>query len=627
MIIQSLARYYDILAKDPDSGIPTEGYSVTGVHFAVVISPEGKLLNLIPLKESVTRGKKIVEVPQHIQLPARVKRASNILSNYLADNASYVFGLGNPEKKDADYGKLRFEAFREKNLQLIEGLQTPAALALSRFLQTWTPQMIETSPVLQENMEDLQKGGNLVFQLLGNPGYIHEDPEIAARFTAPDEVDEARKRQCLVTGEQAPIARLHTNISGIAGATSTGAALVGFNLRAFESYGLKQGDNAPVSEAAMFAYTTALNYLTSPANPHRPLRLGETTVVYWAQSNSPAYADVFEALLNLEGSEPKQGEESQRDPGAERLLAAIAGKIEKGLPIDNTEIKKSALDEQTKFYVLGISPNAARLSVRFFEEAAFGQIVARIVQHHEDMRITGRRYPISVWRLLNETVSPKASKREAAPLLGGAVMRSILSGLAYPAALLSSIVLRVKTDQDDPNSGFYKVNANRVGAIKACLLRKYRYQAKAQILEALNMSLNPETNYKPYVLGRLFAYLEKAQLDAAGGPAALNTTIKDRYFASACASPATVFPTLLKLSQHHVAKAEYGKSLDRGIGAVLEKLDETQRPFPAHFSLDEQGAFILGYYHQRSDFYKPRNADSPTEENTIIKTQAEEEER
>jgi CRISPR-associated protein Csd1 len=226
-------------------------------------------------------------------------------------------------------------------------------------------------------------------------------------------------------------------------------------------------------------------------------------------------------------------------------------------------------------------------------------------QHHQDLRIIGRDKPASFWSILNETVSPKSTKKQPAPLLGGAVVRSVLQGLPYPAALLSSIITRVKTDQDEPKRNF-KINPLRAGIIKACLLRKYQYSRQSQIMEVLSMSLNPESNRQAYVLGRLFALLEKAQLDAAGGPGALNTTIKDRYFGSACASPGTVFPTLLKLSQHHLSKAKYGHFLDKDIEEIMQKIDLNPQPFPAHLSLDDQGIFILGYYHQRADFYQSK---------------------
>jgi CRISPR-associated protein Csd1 len=199
--------------------------------------------------------------------------------------------------------------------------------------------------------------------------------------------------------------------------------------------------------------------------------------------------------------------------------------------------------------------------------------------------------------------------------MAGALMRSILAGLPYPAALYYAIITRVRVDSDDENTRVQKINSLRAGIIKAYLLRKYRYNDFNPYQEALTMSLNEESKNQAYLLGRLFAVLEKAQEDAAA-PAKLNSTIKDRYFTSACANPATAFPVLLRLSQHHIAKSDYGRNTEIRIRGIMDFLEVDNEPFPRSLSLEEQGIFILGYYHQRSDFFVPRSKrEQPVNEN------------
>jgi len=210
-----------------------------------------------------------------------------------------------------------------------------------------------------------------------------------------------------------------------------------------------------------------------------------------------------------------------------------------------------------------------------------------------------------VAHILSETVSKKSKDKDAAPLLAGAVFRAILINAPYPAALYYAIINRIRADMDDSSKGIVKINYARAAIIKAYLLRKYRHQPNHGFQEVLTMALNEQSTHPAYVLGRLFAVLEKAQQDAIGN---VNASIKDRYFTSACASPASVFPILLRLSQHHIAKAEYGYTYDRRIQEILGLLDVESNPIPARLTLDEQGVFVLGYYHQRKDLWtaKPK---------------------
>ncbi len=618
MILQSLARYYDILLQDPDTEISPPGYSAVGVSFALNISAQGELLDVFPLFDQVIRGKKSVEIPKRMIVPEQVKRTVGISANFLCDNNVYVLGITDKEGKDPDYARKRFEAFCQFNRELLQQADSPAAKAMIAFLERHDPAQVREHPAIAGRLEDMIKGGNLVFMFQG--AYVHDDPAVRRVWEAYKMGQAADVGQCLVSGEIEPIARLHPSLKRVRGAQPTGAALVSFNDRAYESFNRTkaQGLNAPVSEKAVFAYTTALNYLLSAGDPTPPILLGDTTVVYWAESDKKEYSAFFAGVFGAGYTESSQPEQEERRK-AEARLATTAGKVKRFLPLDLAALLEG-LDPNVRFYVLGLAPNAARLSVRFFITEPFGKFVERIMQHYADLTIVkefdGQPTYIPLRSILNETVSQKGKNPEPAPLLAGAVMRAILTGAPYPAALFAAMINRVRADMDDPENRIYKINYTRAAVIKAFLLRKYRNQPQHPIQEVLVMSLNEKSTIPAYVLGRLFAVLEKVQQEAIGK---MDASIKDRYFTSACATPASVFPVLLRLSQHHIAKAEYGYASDHRIQDLLNLLEIENNPFPAHLTLDEQGIFILGYYHQRADFYTKK--ESPATELTSTDNQ------
>lgn len=618
MILQALTRYYDILSADPNSRIAPFGYSTANVSFALDISLQGELREIYPLFDTVQRGKKTQEVPQRRIVFGQTIRSSGISSNFLCDNSAYVLGISDKEAKDTEYALKRFEDFRQKNVALLERANCPAARAVIAFLDSYNPVQAKQNPIITSKWDELLKGGNLVFRMNGK--FVHDDPEIRRVWeehkaqSASDKVS-----QCLVTGESAPIARLHPSLKGIDGSNSTGATLVGFNAPAYESYNRdkEQGLNSPVSEKAVFAYTTALNYLLSRSNPNRKFKIGDTTVVYWAESMDTTYAATFAGLIGIEPDEADTDESEDtvfRDTRAEQRMREIAEKIKSAGALDVENLLAELGERNTRFYVLGLSPNAARAAVRFFHADPFTKIIQKIMQHYEDLSIE-KEFPnqpayIPLWQLLSETVSKKSSDKTPSPLMAGAVFRSILNGAPYPAALYYAVINRIRADIDDPDRRIKKINYMRAAIIKACLTRKYRSQNPNPIQEVLCMGLNEQSTNQAYLLGRLFAVLEKAQQDAIQNP---NASITDRYFTAACASPVSVFSTLLRLSKHHISKAEHGKYYDRRIQDILDLLDVNNNPFPSHLSLDEQGIFVLGYYHQRADFYKPRKNQTAVE--------------
>ena len=613
MILQALNRYYDILLKDQSINIPRLGYSTVGVSFALNISAQGELLDVLPLYDQEQRGKKAVEVPRSMVVPAQVKRASNVTANFLWDNPTYVLGISDQDETKPRYSRERFEAFRQSNRDLLAGADSPAARAVLAFLHQHDPSAARGQRAIASHLDALLKGGNLVFLFRG--AFVHDDPAIRQAWADNLAAQGAEKMQCLVTGKVAPVARLHPSLKRVRNAQPTGATLVGFNAAAYESYNRSQGQIAPVSEEATFAYTTVLNYLLSDANPNKKLFLGDTTVVYWAESENRAYEPAFASIINPAYVEEEVTEQVGRKK-AEAELGAVVQKVKRAQALDLDAMLADLGDENPRFYILGLAPNAARVSVRFFITDPFEKVVQHIMAHYRDLAII-KEYDdqpdyLTVGMILDETVSKKARDKDAAPLLAGAVFRAILTGAPYPAALYNAMITRVRADMDDKAKRISKINYVRAAVIKAYLLRKYRHQPEHPFKEVLTVALNEQSTQPAYVLGRLFAVLEKVQQEAIGN---VNASIKDRYFTSACAAPASVFPILLRLSQHHIAKAEYGYASDRRIQEILGLLDVEHNPIPARLTLDEQGVFILGYYHQRKDLWtaRPKNTAEATE--------------
>lgn len=631
MILQSLYNYYQVLLKDRTVTIALPGYRSENINYILNLSKDGELLDVIPLTDKVPKGKKVQDVNyQVMRVPERVKRTgTDPKPNFLWDNSAFVLGIPEQKSKNVEYGKRRFEAFRQHNIEILSKANSENARAVIAFLKKHNPKTAVQHIAISRYADEFLKGGNLTFQVEGQ--FVFNDPEVGRVWEEHliERDQKAVKMQCLVTGKEAPIARTHPDVKGIRGTRQNRASLVSFNLDSFESYGRKQAFNSPVSQRVASGYGVVLDYLLSSQNPNPPIYLGDAALIYWAESPDKRYPSAFAAIINpayfdeAEDDEAKDKQQGRRK--AEKKMGEVAQEIEKGKPLDIRGITEG-LDPTTRFYMLGLAPNAlenaSRLTVRFFLTEPFGKIVERIMQHYDDLQIE-KEHPnqqtyISPYRILAECVSPKVTQRDdevkkSWSLLGGAFMRSILTGTPYPEGLYAAFINRIRHDTDETNDEGrrrnVKINYIRAAYIKAHLIRKYRRQGNNPYQEALQMSLNESYIHPAYVLGRLFAWLERAQRAALGQN--INATIKDRYFTSACASPASVFPILLRLSHHHLEKAEYGKYFERQIEGLLAMLEA--KPFPARLTLDEQGIFILGYYHQRA--FRKGDEAAPVEDN------------
>ncbi len=608
MMFAALNHYYDRLAErpDPDSGrpsVPVFGFTEEKISYVVVISSEGEVVDSYPLTEQV--GKK--SGPRPLFVPASFKRSGQYTAKsfesgkdnafFLWDKTAYSLGVDKCDKASERAWvetKLPFMSFRRFHKRHLADTDDEGLRAFLSFLDKWEPVFFDRDLRHPEIV-----GTNVVFQLDGDRDFLHERK--AAKDLWVKVLSESvagEKGSCLVTGKWDAIARLHPAIKGVYGGQSSGGSIVSFNADAFESYGKEQGNNAPVSELAAFKYTTALNYLLNRNNRHC-LTIGDASTVFWALAADGDQAHLTEQLFMQIVQPSDEGEAAQLRPLVEQLS--------QGRPL--AEISPD-IDPSTRFYLLGLAPNASRISIRFWLDSSFGELAQRIGEHFQDMALNPLpwRRPPSIYRLLIQLVphrdgqKPKADEIPAH--LAGELMRSVLTGARYPQALLSQLLLRIRCDGH--------ISPLRIAMIKAVLQRDYR---KHFTKEKPPMSLDVNFSNDAYQLGRLFAVLERIQSAAIKDA---NATITDRYFGSASTVPYSVFPRLVAGGKHHLSKIRKDKpgfaiNLDKDLMEIIGKLPQS---FPKHLSIQDQGRFAIGYYQQREKFYTPHNetAESSTDD-------------
>ena len=568
MILQALARYYDDLLQQGKISAP--GWTKVKISYALDIGLDGQLKQVIPTRQDETVGKKTVQRPQEMVLPAPVKKASNISSNFLWENSGYLLGV--KQKEDSKRSRKCFDNARELHHRLLDSVDSSIAKAILAFFDRWQPENAAEHPALIGQLEEVTAGANLVFWVDGT--YPQEDMLIRETWEhAQNQEDrDATRMQCLITGREDEIAKIHPSIKGVRDAQSSGAALVSFNAPAFCSYGHEQNYNAPVGKHAAFAYTAALNHLLSDRNSVQ--HIGDTTVVCWAEGAEEAYQNLAQFALF-----------GQEMPGlTDNDLRAALKRLANGLPCDDLGV-----DPKRPFYVLGLAPNAARLSVRFFLHDSFGKLMKNVNDHYDRMEIVqpdlDKQEILPLWLMLRETVNLNSRDKAPSPAMAGATVRAVFSGGPYPASLLEAVMLRIRAESS--------VTRGRAAIIKAYYLKNPHSDCPKEVL---TVSLNEASNNPAYVLGRLFSIYENVQQAANRG---IKATIKDKYFNSAAAMPASIFPVLNNLYQKHLRKLSPGlrKYFDNQVVELKSKLGES---YPVRMTLAQQGAFDLGYYHQRN---------------------------
>ena len=579
MIVQSLTQYYDAMLKR--GAISAPGWGPASISYAICLDLDGNVQRLVNTTCETVVGKKTVLRPQTMTLPAAVKRSSGIAANFLWDNSIYILGAGKDDgdKKKAQRNIKCFEAAAQLHHDILDGVDSPAARAILKFFDKWKPEDAPNAEVLQDIFDDVTKGANITFRVDGE--FAYEDEQIRAAWQHCQESGgDYAKMQCLVTGREDEIPNVHPAIKGVRDAQSSGAALVSFNAPAFCSYGHEQNMNAPIGKYAAFAYTTALNHLLADKNNVQ--YIGDMTVVCWAEDADERYQSM--GISALFGNAEAHGQTAD-------AVRAVLKNMARGLPSDD-------LEPSHKFYVLGLAPNAARVSVRFFMQGTFGAFMKNINDHYERLEIVRPGWAddglLTPWEMLRATVNMKSRDKAPSAVMSGAVMRAILEGGRYPASLLEGVMLRIRAESD--------VTWQRAAILKAYYLKNEHADCPKEVL---TVGLNEASTNPAYTLGRLFAIYEAVQQDANPG---INSTIKDKYFNSASAMPASIFPILGNLYQKHLRKLGDGSRIyyDKQVAALKCILGES---YPQRMTLAQQGAFDLGYYHQTQKRYEKRNKE------------------
>ena len=589
-ILASLERAYHRLAKE--NKVPPIGYSDERIDYCVVLDATGQPVGQ-PVDLRDHSGRK--PIVRRLSVPRPEKRAGKtLLPSFLWDKASYALGAvedlesENPDTRErrAERVAEQYEAFRNRHLVALQHESDAGLVACRCFLQWWEPKYFDSL-----GWPDAMKGANVVFRLDGDTNFIHNRQ--AARQLWASQMNQSRSSQavCLVTGKRSPIARLHPSIKGVRGAQSAGASIVSFNLDAFESYEHEQGDNAPVSEDAAAAYTTVLNHFLR-TNENK-VQLGDASTVFWADSSDAEAVARSEAIFAFVFNDTNDTD----DEISEQAIKSILERMARGRPME--EIRPD-LPQGVRFYVLGLAPNAARISIRFWLEDDFATLAEHILWHYRDMRIDPppRQEQPSVRRCLLETVTTKVRNRyeQIPPQLAGEMLRAILAGRSYPQTLLSTILMRLRSDK--------AITDLRVALLKAVICRNRRTAGHLTKEDDL-VSLDPTNTDPGYLLGRLFACFEYAQTQALGGK--VNATICDKYYGAASATPRSVFPILQRNAMNHLSRLRKDRpGTHRYIDNAITQIYGSTTPdelFVATLTMERQAFFSIGYYHQKNDFY------------------------
>ena len=580
MIITALNNYYERLSKRGE--VPEFGFTKENIDFEILLKKNGEIAGVHCIRERDEKGKyrsKRLDVPNLLK-----KRTSGINPHLFWDNIAYVLGI--PEGT----AKGKHNKFKEKMHAVLVDATDEGLVALRKFLDCWSPNRFTDRKFDDCRDEMLKSKGQVVFRIDNTQEYLHQRPAAKQLFKLELNKQMGEEGTCLVTGKREPVSLIHYPIKGVSGDDTS---IVSFNQKSFCSYHKEQGKNAPVSERVGYHYVYVLNRLLDRGSRRR-LNIGDATTIFWAEAEEEE--GFVGSILDIR---PTDGQESAE-------LKVTLDAIAKGRPLQDL---KPDLNPSTRIFVLGLSPNKSRLSVRFWHTDTLEDFTQKIARHYQDLCIEPLpwRTPPSVNRLLLATIPSHVNKdknKHISPHLAGEMMRAIISGGNYPHSLLSAIVMRMRSDGD--------ISGLRVALCKAVIVRSNR---KLNKKEDIPVSLDTSVTNEGYLLGRWFAELEGAQRGALGKD--VNATIRDQYYGSASATPASTFPTLIRKYQNHISKVGKKRkgqdiNIEKRIGEIVDKLPAE---FPKTLSLEDQGRFAIGYYHQRQENFRLFKKESESEEN------------
>lgn len=579
MALMSLVDYYNRKAADPKSGIAPPGWEVKEIPYIILLDPEGNPVNVVSTVEGNGKTKRT----KKFRVPQGEKKTSGVKSNLLWDNPEYVIGVSMKGK-----GEQKQDAFRKKMAEFGE-LDDPGWKAVQKFLALSLDDKLAKLSPFECWKSACEEGANMTFQLAGTAGIVASSDVVRDAINRKNASGEKNIGRCLVTGRYEELElTTHPAIKNVWGGQTSGTNIVSYNAEPFKSYHKEQGANAPVGKSAVFAYTTALNTLLDKDSQNR-MQVGEASTVFWGERSSILEEQMVSIFSEPPKDDPDQGVKAVR---------ALYESVQTGAFADEKGTDR--------FYVLGLSPNAARVAIRFWIVSTVHAMANNILRHFEDTKIVHgpkEKDTLSLFRfLVNLATEGKADN--IPPMIEGDFMRAILENLPYPRTMLQAAIRRSRAEQN--------VNYPRAAIIKACINRQTRYQ-NSTIKEELKVALDLDNKNIGYRLGRLFAALEKIQAEANPG---LNATIRDRYYGAASGTPVTVFPNLMRLKNHHLSKLD---STGRRIyfEKLLAEISSEIADFPRHLPLEDQGRFAIGYYHQMQQFFTKKEKEADKTEETV----------
>ena len=559
MILEALSKYYHKLKIESPERMPDFGFSWQNIHYEICIDEDGRLIELhaLTIMENETTPRALI-VPKSIE----ERSGAKIKPHFLWDNTMYVLGADNKEKPER--AKAAFNAFKSYHSHVADVITDEGIIAVLKFLNNWNPK----KACLLPGWDDMA-GKNIVFRLKSEKNFVHERPVVTSYWKKKINSKKGGFcSECLVTGQRSEIARIHPTIKGIMGAQKKGASIISFNKDAFKSYGKDQSFNSPVGVRSAFYYTTALNHLLRYESENK-IQIGDAAAVFWSDERS-SVENIVKILIS-----PGYGNE-------ESMAVKKA--------IEEPDVLMKEINPDAYFNFLTLSPNGSRLSVRLWSRLRAYEILENLRQHFMDLKIvktyeTEPDYP-GLWKLLKETALQRKTEN-ISPGLAGAVTWSVICREKYPKTLLIALINRIRSDRI--------VNYVRASMIKAYLVRSSRMNGEET---EVSVSLNMTTKNKSYRLGRLLAVLEKIQRKTL---TKIRSSLKDRYYTYASATPATVFPLLLRQNNEYIKKLKKDKNAVAGeLEKMLEEIVMEIDVFPENLDLTSQGMFALGYYHQKN---------------------------
>lgn len=571
MILQALYDYYHRCGD-----LPQKGMELKEIGFLIVIDKEGHFLRFEDRRIDKKQAQRFL-VKKH------VGRTSALAANYLYDNSGYVFGYSDKGDVMAQY-----QTFKDKVKSIFDLHQdNDDIIAVQKFYEQEQAEILEqmkADPLWSEIEKNLNKKySTFSFLIDGDTKIVAEKRDL---LDIDKEQPSASGQICLVSGKKGNTVET-TTATMIPGSQAT-AKLVSFQVSSgYDSYGKSKGGNAPISEDAEFAYTTALNHLLE-SNSRNKFMVGSRTFLFWASKNDKAGKEAEESIFNMFGFSEQGDDPNKNIEQVRKVFRAIY----------SDEIKTTSED---KFYILGLAPNSARIAVVYWAEIPLREFAGTICKHFNDMEVVDIRLekkPYMSLRNILSTVTLGGKVSDATPNLPDAIVKSIFQGLPYPQTLFASCIRRVRAESGDKDRN--PINITRAAIIKAYLNRLNNNQIKIEVM------LDKDNNNQGYLCGRLFAVLDKIQEEANN-----QHSIRERYMNSASSTPAAVFSTILNLSNHHVENLKnegrkiYFEKLKQ---EIISKIDADG--FKAQLDLQDQGRFFIGFYHQRQDFFMKNEEDN-----------------